>query len=84
MLCYCTLTFRILHVENLKCKNFLIDFLDELGNFKQKKCLHFKMELFFADFRALSIVNHRGGSGVIYHGALIWDLFEILKCSQHQ
>ena len=39
---------------------------------------------FFADFRALSIVNHRGGSGVIYHGALIWDLFEILKCSQHQ
>ena len=21
----------------LKCKNFLIDFLDELGNFKQKK-----------------------------------------------
>ena len=38
---------------------------------------------FFADFRALSIVNHRGG-GVIYHGALIRDLFEILKCSQHQ
>ena len=36
-------------MKNLKCKNFLIDFLDELGNFKQKtfytsKCkfvLHF-------------------------------------------
>ena len=38
------------NVKNLKCKNFLIDFLHELGNFKQKKfytskckfLLHFK------------------------------------------
>ena len=38
-MCCCTLTFRILHFEVydiLKCKNFLIGFLDELGNFKQK------------------------------------------------
>ena len=28
--------FYILKCKNLKCKNFLIDFLDELGNFKQK------------------------------------------------
>ena len=38
-LCCCTLTFRILHFEVydiLKCKNFLISFPDELGNFKQK------------------------------------------------
>ena len=37
--CCCTLTFRILHFEAydiLKCINFLIGFLDELGNFKQK------------------------------------------------
>ena len=35
--CCCTLTFRILHFEVydiLKCKNFLIGFLDKLGNFK--------------------------------------------------
>ena len=25
------------NVKKLKCKNFLIDFLDEFGNFKQKK-----------------------------------------------
>ena len=42
-LCCCTLTFRILHVKNLKCKNFLIDFLNELDNFKQKIFLHFKL-----------------------------------------
>ena len=42
--------FYILKCKNLKCKFFLIDFLDELGNFKQKnfytsKCqiLHFEM-----------------------------------------
>ena len=35
--CCCTLTFRILHFEVfdvLECKNFLIGFLDKLGNFK--------------------------------------------------
>ena len=42
--------FYILKCKNLKCKIFLIDFLDELGNFKQKnfytskcKILHFEM-----------------------------------------
>ena len=34
-------------VNILKCKNFFIGFLDELGNFKQKKILHFKMYNFF-------------------------------------
>ena len=29
--------FTFWNVKNLKCKNFLIDFLHELGNFKQKK-----------------------------------------------
>ena len=29
--------FTFWNVKNLKCKKFLIDFLDELGNFKQKK-----------------------------------------------
>ena len=42
------MTFRILHFEVLtflKCKIFFIGFLDELGNFKQKKFrLH---EIFF-------------------------------------
>ena len=28
----------------------MIDFLDELGNFKQKKNLHFKMKFFFLHF----------------------------------
>ena len=44
------LNFTFQNVKNLKCKNFLIDFLDELGNFKQKnfytskcKILHFEM-----------------------------------------
>ena len=40
MTCCCTLTFRILHFkvyDILKCKILLIGFLDELGNFKQKK-----------------------------------------------
>ena len=44
--CCCTVTFRILHFEVfdiLECKNFLIGFLDKLGNFKQKK-LHFKIK----------------------------------------
>ena len=39
MSCCCTLTFRILHFEVydiLKCKHYLIGFLDELGNFKPK------------------------------------------------
>ena len=31
------LNFTFQNVKNSKCKNFLIDFLDELGNFKQKK-----------------------------------------------
>ena len=48
--CCCTLTFWILHFEVydiLKCKNFLIGFLNELGNFKQKKIYISKCNLFF-------------------------------------
>ena len=33
----CTLNFTFWSVNILKCKNFLIGSLDELGNFKQKK-----------------------------------------------
>ena len=29
--------FTFENVKNVKCKNFLIDFLDVLGNFNQKK-----------------------------------------------
>ena len=49
MSCCCTLTFRILHFEVydiLKCKNFLIDFLNELGNFNQKN-FTFQNAIFF-------------------------------------
>ena len=49
-LCCCTLTFRILHFEVydiLKCENFLIDFLDELGNFKQKNFTFQTVKVFF-------------------------------------
>ena len=34
------------NVKNLKCKNFLIDFLHELGNFKQKKFYTSKCKFF--------------------------------------
>ena len=34
------------NVKNLKCKIFLIDFLDELGNFKQKKFYTSKCKIF--------------------------------------
>ena len=34
-------------VNIFKRKNFLIGFLDELGNFKQKKITFFKMQIFF-------------------------------------
>ena len=37
----------LLYPEILKCKNFLIDFLDELGNFKQKKIYTSKCNFFF-------------------------------------
>ena len=37
VLCYPDISnFTFQNVKNLKCRNFLIDFLDELGNFKQK------------------------------------------------
>ena len=40
------LNFAFWNVKNLKCKNFLIDFLDELGNFKQKIFYISKCKLF--------------------------------------
>ena len=43
------LTFRSVNI--FKRKNFLIGFLDELGNFKQKK-LHFSKCKFFLQFTA--------------------------------
>ena len=39
--------FYILKCKNLKCKISLIDFLDELGNFKQKKFYTSKCNFFF-------------------------------------
>ena len=41
------LNFTFQNVKILKCKIFLINFLDELSIFKQKKNLHFKMYFFF-------------------------------------
>ena len=38
--------FTFWNVKNLKCKNFLIDFLDELGNFKQKNFYTSKCKFF--------------------------------------
>ena len=38
--------FTFWNVKNLKCKNFLIDFLDELGNFKQKNFYTSKCNFF--------------------------------------
>ena len=40
------LNFTFWNVKNLKCKNFLIDFLDELDNFKQKKIYTSKCKIF--------------------------------------
>ena len=39
--------FTFQNVKNLKCKNFLIDFLDELGNFKQKNFYTSKCNFFY-------------------------------------
>ena len=53
--CCCTLTFGILHFEAydiLKSINFLIGFLDELGNFKQKK-FTFQNVILFLHFTAM-------------------------------
>ena len=60
--CCCTLTFRILHLkvyDILECKNFLIGFLDELGNFKQKN-FTFKNVFFFTIYsnRPIDIFCH--------------------------
>ena len=41
------LNFTFQNVKNLKCKIFLIDFLDELGNFKQKKFYTSKCKFLF-------------------------------------
>ena len=38
--------FTFQNVKNLKCKIFLIDFLHELGNFKQKKIYTSKCKFF--------------------------------------
>ena len=38
--------FTFLNVKNLKYEKFLIDFLDELGNFKQKKFYTSKFKIF--------------------------------------
>ena len=38
--------FTFQNVKNLKYKIFLIDFLDELGNFKQKNFTHQKCKFF--------------------------------------
>ena len=45
------LNFTLWNVKNLKCKNFLIDFLDEFGSFKQKKIYTSKCK-FFLHFKA--------------------------------
>ena len=38
--------FTFYNVKNLKCNIFLIDFLDKLGNFKQKKIYTLKCKIF--------------------------------------
>ena len=38
--------FTFWNVKNFRCKNFLIDFLNELGNFKQKKIYTSKCKFF--------------------------------------
>ena len=43
--------FTFHNVKILKCKKFLINFLDELGNFKQKKFYTSKCK-FFLHFKA--------------------------------
>ena len=43
--------FTFWNVKNLKCKNFLIGFLHELGNFKPKKFYTSKCK-FFLHFKA--------------------------------
>ena len=45
------LNFTFQNVKILKCKIFLINFLDELGNFKQKKFYTSKCK-FFLHFKA--------------------------------
>ena len=59
-LCCCTLTFRNIHFkvyDILKCQNFLISFLDEFGNFKQKN-FTFQNVKFFLHFIATDNYNN--------------------------
>ena len=55
-LCCFTLTFRILHFKMLKCKFFLINFLDALGNFKQKK-IYIPNVKFFYNLKQQTHIN---------------------------
>ena len=45
MLLYSVLHFEVYDI--LKCKNYLIGFLDELGNFKQKKIYISRYKFFY-------------------------------------
>ena len=66
--CCCTLTFQILHFEVLtfwNVKIFLIGFLDELGNFKQKKVLPFAMQ-FFSHFTATDPLREKLPSYIVF------------------
>ena len=62
MSCCCTLTFRILHFEVydiLKCKHYLIGFLDELGNFKPKIFTFEKVKFFYILQQRTQISTYR-------------------------
>ena len=54
--------FTFWNVKNFRCKNFLIDFLDELGNFKQKKIYTSKCKFFYI----LQQRTHSEGMGYVW------------------
>ena len=57
--------FTFWSVNILECKIFLIGFLDELGNFKQKKVLPFAMQ-FFSHFTATDPLREKLPSYIVF------------------
>ena len=57
--------FTFWSVNILECKIFLIGFLDELGNFKQKKVLPFEMQ-FFSHFTATDPLREKLPSYIVF------------------
>ena len=61
-LCCCTLTFRNIYFkvyDILKCQNFLISFLDEFGNFKQKNFTFQNVKFFYILQQRITTITNK-------------------------